>query len=165
MTAKYASTLNAGLGMIGETRTMMNLWNPGISATALHEPTLSSGRFPNMSAPRLRNVVVEGFAATCLRYREETMLLLRQAKETLSSCEFEQLLFLQTCRAHLIFADFVRLVCWPAYAASPRAESSRYDRLPSAQCTVVKSNRYDVGRLYGESTGGPVPPKEGLDPP
>ena len=35
----------------------------------------------------------------------------------LTSQEFAQLVFLYTCRAHLILADFVRQVYWERYAA------------------------------------------------
>lgn len=155
MTAQYASTLNAGLGMIEETRIMLNLWAPGMSTSDLHRAALSSGRFPKMSARRLRNFVVEGFAPTCLHDGEETTLVLRQAKEALSSREFEQLLFLQTCRAHTVFADFVRQVYWPTYAAGhttisneeaalfvQRANEDGRTTSPWSESTVKRVARY-----------------------
>jgi hypothetical protein len=43
--------------------------------------------------------------------------LLKALAPVLATRESEQLMFLFTCRAHPVLADFVRQVYWPAYAA------------------------------------------------
>jgi hypothetical protein len=58
-TATYTSTLNSGLGMIEETKVLLNLWQAGMSSIELQSVALSSGYFPNMSARRLYNLVTE----------------------------------------------------------------------------------------------------------
>ena len=58
----YTSQLGAGLGLVNETKTLLDLWSPGMSANQLHEAALESGRFPTVTARRLRNIVVECFA-------------------------------------------------------------------------------------------------------
>ena len=58
----YTTQLQAGLGLVNETKTLLDLWSPGMSAVQLHQVALESGRFPTVTARRLRNIVVECFA-------------------------------------------------------------------------------------------------------
>jgi len=113
----YTTQLGAGLGMIEETRILLDLWRVGMSAADLNQSALQSGRFPNMSARRLRNVVVECFAPRYLRDKEVPARLLQRFKGVLASGELVQLLFIYTCRANAILADFVREVYWGAYTS------------------------------------------------
>ncbi len=53
----YTTQLQAGLGMIDETRSLLELWQAGTDVPALFQAALQSGQFPTMSARRLRNVV------------------------------------------------------------------------------------------------------------
>jgi len=116
-TATYTSTLNSGLGMIDETKVLINLWQPGMGSTELQSAALSSGYFPNISARRLRNLVGEYFVPCCLNDNGKTVILLQNLQNTLSKREFEQLLFIFTCRIHTVLADFIREIYWPSYAA------------------------------------------------
>ncbi len=113
----YTSTLNSGLGMIDKTKTLINLWQPGMSSTELQSVVLSSGYFPNMSARRLRNLVTEYFVPCCLKDDGKPALLLRNLQDTLTKKEFEQLLYVFTCRTHAVLADFIQELYWPSYAA------------------------------------------------
>lgn len=117
-TTVYATRLQAGLGLVQETRVLLELWQPGMDAQALQSIALQSGQFPNVSARRLRNVVAEGFAPRYLTDNTRPALLLRQFLPELSQAEFEQLLFVYTCRANPILGDFTREVYWPTYCAS-----------------------------------------------
>ena len=45
----YNARLSAGLGLLDETRSLLDLWAPGMSPSALHEASLTSGRFPTIS--------------------------------------------------------------------------------------------------------------------
>lgn len=112
----YTTQLQAGLGMINETRALLDIWRPGMDAPALKSAALASGRFPGMSARRLRNLVAECFAPRFLVDSAAPARILSCLKPSLTGVEFSQLLFLHTCRAHAILADFVRDVYWPAYA-------------------------------------------------
>jgi hypothetical protein len=113
----YTAQLQAGLGMIAETRILLDLWDVGMDSAALNKVALDSGRFPGMSARRLRNLVSECFAPRYLADDGAPARLLKSLDRLLPSRESEQLMLLFTCRANPILADFVRTVYWPAYAA------------------------------------------------
>lgn len=117
MTTPYTTQLQAGLGMVEETRVFLDLWQTGMSGSALYQAALESGRFPNVSARRLRNLAVECFAPRYLVNEARPAKLLKCLQRSLSSRESVQLLFLYTCRANGVLADFVREVYWPTYIA------------------------------------------------
>ena len=58
----YTTQLQAGLGLVEETKLLLSLFEPGTSTSELYEKALSSGMFPLVSARRLRNIVAECFA-------------------------------------------------------------------------------------------------------
>ena len=117
MNQTYASTINAGLGLLDDVPRLLNLWQAGMSSDELREKALQSGQFPNMSARRLRNFVVEGFGGVFLVNDNYPADYLRILSTALSPPKFNQLLFLYTCRRHAIVKDFIRDVYWPLYAA------------------------------------------------
>ena len=55
----YTTQLQAGLGLLEETRQLLQVYQPGMSASQLYEAALASGRFPLVTARRLRNIVAE----------------------------------------------------------------------------------------------------------
>lgn len=99
-----------------ETRQLLELYECGMSVPELTDRALESGRFPLVTARRLRNVVVECFAPRYLRTQDSAMMLKRLAP-ALTRSEFNQLLLIHTARANLILADFIREVYWPRYSA------------------------------------------------
>ncbi|MCB0060382.1 MAG: DUF1819 family protein, partial [Caldilineaceae bacterium] len=115
--AIYTTQLQAGTGLIEETRILLGLWQSGMSVPELTQAALQSGQFPNVSARRLRNIVAEAFAPRFLVDDARPAVVLNRLQGYLLRREFEQLLFLFTCRANLILADFVRDVYWQAYSA------------------------------------------------
>ena len=58
----YTTQLSAGSGILDESRALLDFWKEGMGTVELYQAALESGRFPNMSARRLRNLVAEGFA-------------------------------------------------------------------------------------------------------
>lgn len=114
--APYTTQLQAGLGLVHETTTLLDFWQPGMEALELYRVALKSGTFPNVSARRLRNIVTECFAPRYLRGEGPPARYLRQLKPSLSSLEQSQLYFLYTCRANRILGDFVRFVYWDRYS-------------------------------------------------
>jgi len=125
----YSSRLGAGLAMLEETRIFLDLWQPGMQAADLQRLALESGRFPNVSARRLRNLVGECFALRYLADNGGPAALLKSLLPTLSNREYEQLLFLYTCRAHPILTDFVCEVYWTAYSAGRDVMSNEEARV------------------------------------
>lgn len=113
--SKYTTQLQAGLGMVAETRALLDIWQPGMSVNALFEEALRSGQFPQVAARRLRNIVAECFAPRYLVNDARPAHLLKSLVSHLETLEFLQLLYLHTCRANAILANFVREVYWRAY--------------------------------------------------
>ena len=109
--------MSAGLGLVNETKTLLDLWSPGMSANQLREAALESGRFPTVTARRLRNIVVECFAPRYLVAEGGPATHLKRLSKVLSSAELAQLMLSFTCRANSILRDFVRQVYWVRYAA------------------------------------------------
>jgi hypothetical protein len=112
----YTTQLQAGLGLVVETTTLLDLWSPGQSAAQLHRIALDSGRFPNVTARRLRNIVAECFAPRYLVDHGAPAKNLKSLTPNLSSSDCMQLFLIYTCRANQILGDFVRSVYWSKYA-------------------------------------------------
>lgn len=121
----YTTQLGAGLGVLEETRTLLKLWEPGMSAARLFQYALNSGNFPNISARRLRNLISECFAPRYLAVNDYPAVILKKLVLFLSTNEFNQLLFLFTCRANSILADFVRQVYWSRYLSGHETISNK----------------------------------------
>ena len=117
MSSTYTTQLQAGLGMIRQTEILLEIWRPGMSSRELKEVALASGEFPNMSARRIRNFVTECFAPRYLQNGGSAAHLLTQVRGRFEKRELEQLMFIYTCRANEILADFVRDAYWPTYSA------------------------------------------------
>ena len=123
MSEKYNSKLAAGQGLLEESRLLFTIWEEGMNQEALFNTALQSGRFPTISARRLQNMVYLAFAPRFLD-TPEVIPLLMKLEPALPRSTFDQLLYVYTARANHIFADFVRDVYWPAYAASRQAISN-----------------------------------------
>lgn len=131
----YTTQLQAGLGLLEETRQLLQVYQPGMSASQLYEAALESGRFPLVTARRLRNIVAECFAP---RYMRDPLVAarLKSLVDRFTAAELNQLLFIYTARANLVLADFVREVYWTRYSAG------RNDlQLEDARTFVVNSVR------------------------
>jgi hypothetical protein len=121
MSGQYTVQLSHGLGLIDETRTLLDLWQPGMNAADLHRSALQSGFFGTLSARRLHDMISVGFGMRYLTDDAAPARLLKPIQHVVPRAAFEQLLFLYTARAHPVLADFVCEVYWPAYAAGKPA--------------------------------------------
>jgi hypothetical protein len=88
-----------------------------MSGQELLRKARTSGEFPKVSARRLRNIVVEAFVPRYLVDEAAPARLLKILIGRVPAADFRQLLFLCTCRANPILADFVREIYWTRYAA------------------------------------------------
>ncbi len=128
--------------MVEETRVLLGLWKPGMSATSLKVMAVESGEFPGMSARRVRNLVVECFAPRFLAANGRLALFLKSLKVALSPRELEQILFVAACRANAILADFVLEVYWPSYAAGATSlGNEQAQEFVSAACQAGATTR------------------------
>jgi hypothetical protein len=112
----YTTQLQAGLGLLDETRLLLLVYQPGMTVSQLYEAALASGRFPLVTARRLRNIVAECFAPRYLR-DPQVAEILKSLVDRFTVPELNQLLFIYTARANLVLADFVREVYWARYSA------------------------------------------------
>ena len=145
---QYTTQLQAGLGMIDETRLLFSLWEPGLNASNLYQKALLSGVFPNVSARRLRNIVAECFSPRYLHADDYPIRLLKKMEPDLSSAEFSQLLFLFTARANLIFADFVKSVYWTRYSNGQESIN-----IEDARKFVIDANQHGKSvKTWSDST-------------
>ena len=113
----YTTQLGAGLGLVGETQSLLSLWQPGMDTQALYKIALESGEFPNVTARRLRNIIAECFAPRYLKPDAHSAVWLRRLHKRISSRSLIQLFFLYTSRANLILRDFVVELYWDRYAS------------------------------------------------
>lgn len=113
----YTTQLQAGLGLVNETKMLLELWAPGMTANQLHQAALESGRFPNVTARRLRNIVIECFAPRYLVAGGTPAAHLKRLAPSISTANLTQLLLVFTSRANPILGDFVRQVYWARYAS------------------------------------------------
>ena len=116
----YDTNLAMGLGLIDETKELLQVWLPGQPAVELYQKVLSSGKLAGGSAYRLRNIVVRCFSPRYLIHNGAPAARLKILLPVLTASEMRQLLYLYTCRANPVLADFVREAYWGAYESSAR---------------------------------------------
>jgi len=135
----YTTQLQAGLGLVNETKTLLDLWSPGMSANQLHQVALASGRFPTVTARRLRNIVVECFAPRYLVSGGAPVAHLKRLSTTISMADLTQIMLVYTSRANPIFGDFVRQVYWARYAGG-------YTEITNADARAFVERGIDDGK-------------------
>jgi hypothetical protein len=113
----YTTQLGAGLGLIAETVRLLDLWETGMTGQRLLRIALESGAFATISARRLRNIVIEAFAPRYLVDEARPARVLKILLGRIPQPDQRQMLFLYTCRANPILADFICEVYWQRYGA------------------------------------------------
>lgn len=148
MSRLYTTQLQAGLGMIQETRILLNLWTRGMSAKQLYKNALESGFFPSMSARRLHNLITECFAPRLLKNDGTPAAYLKCLITSLNQRELEQVLFIYTCRANTILEDFICYFFWPYYSSGQDVITNK-----DAREFVVRANQQGLTtKSWSEST-------------
>ncbi len=127
--APYTTLLGHGLGMVAETRSLLELWTDGIHVSELYELALASGRFSQVSARRLKNIVKDCFAPRFMVENGRPARILQLVCPTLTNREFDQLLFVYVCRTNPILGDFVRKVYWGVYQSGRDVVTNEEARL------------------------------------
>ena len=113
----YTTKLQAGLGLIEETKLLLEIWNSNLDSASLYQSALNSGQFPHVSARRLRNIVAECFSPRYLVQDARAAKILKAHQNLFTPIEFVHLFCLYTCRANSILADFIRQVYWDRYSS------------------------------------------------
>ena len=154
----YTTQLQAGLGLVDETRNLLELWSPGMSASQLHQVALASGRFPTVTARRLRNIIYECFAPRYLVAGGAPAAHLKRLSAGIATADLTQFMLLFTSRANPILGDFIREVYWARYAAGyteiDNGEARRFvERCIDDGKTVNRWSESTVQRISGYLTG------------
>ena len=110
----YTTQLQAGLGLLDETKLLLSLYEPGMTVAHLYDVALNSGFFPMVSARRLRNIIAECFSPRYLKTGAAS--LLKPLSARLPSSALNQLLLVHTAEANAILHDFIREVYWERYS-------------------------------------------------
>lgn len=122
--ANYTTQLQAGLGLVTETKALLDLWAPGMSTGQLQDVARESGSFPMITARRLRNIVTECFAPRYLVSDASPATHLKMLTASVPLADLMQLMLLFTSRANPILEDFIRDIYWARYAGGYRQISN-----------------------------------------
>src|SRR5271157_164938 len=87
----YTTQLQAGLGLVPETLKLLAIWEPRMTGPDLLKATLTSGEFPNITARRLRNVILEAFSPRYLVDGAAPARLLKTLSAAASRDDFRSL--------------------------------------------------------------------------
>lgn len=167
--APYTTQLQAGLGLVDETNVLLGLWEEGMSAAELRRRAVEGGVLPGASARRIRNFVVECFAPRYLGADGRAAANIQRLQPFLSRTEFRQILFVYTCRANPVLADFVREVYWERYSGGyqrvtkddarhfiERAMDDGKTSKRWAEATVSRMSNYLLGACADYDFLGPI---------
>ena len=91
--ARYTTQLQAGTGLIEETQTLLSLWKEGMTTNELYKHALESGEFANVTARRLRNIVIEGFSPRYLNPRPQPAAWLKTLQRRADFLKLNQLFY------------------------------------------------------------------------
>lgn len=138
-TANYTTQLQAGLGLVTETKALLDLWAPGMSTAQLQEVARASGSFPLVTARRLRNIVTECFAPRYLVSNASPATHLKMLTDSVPVVDLMQLMLLFTSRANPILGDFVREIYWARYAGG-------YQQISNDDARAFVERAIDDGR-------------------
>jgi len=112
---RYTTQLQAGLGLIEETKTLLSIYTEGMTSTQLHSIALESGQFPMVSARRLRNLIAECFSPRYLK--TDSAKYLKRLNQATPASSFSQFLLVFTALANQILFDFIIEVYWNRYSS------------------------------------------------
>ncbi len=115
---RYTSALSKGQGLIQETVSLLQIWEPGVTSSQLVSSALDCGTLAKATANRVRGIIAEGFGPRYLVGSPAPALQLRfLLAKGVPIKALSQLFFVYTARANLILHDFVREVYWVKYSA------------------------------------------------
>lgn len=114
-TKPYTTQLQAGLGLIEETKSLLSIYNAGMTANQLHDTALKVGLFPLVSARRLKNIITECFSPRYIK--TDSAKYLKPISQSSPASEFNQYLLVFTALANQILFDFITEVYWIRYSS------------------------------------------------
>ena len=170
----YTSALAKGQGMVQETISLLQLWEPGMSKDELIRQSLNSGILQKATALRVKDIVGRVFAK---RYLIDDARPARQLKQIIERLGYiswlPQLFLVYTTRCNAILHDFICGTYWRKYAAGAAHisktdaitfldEAAHSGYIPEQWSESIKTRvaRYIMGSLTDFGLAGPD--KKGL---
>jgi len=146
MKGYYSTQLQAGLGLIEETKTLLSIYHPSMTSSELYTRALDSGLFPMVSARRLRNIVAECFTPRYLK--TNSAIYLKDISQKLPTYITTQFFLVFTALANRILFDFIIDVYWNRYLSGSVFLSTEEAR------TFVVNAVYDgkTATIWSETT-------------
>lgn len=135
----YTNQLQAGLGLIEETKTLLTLWDEDITSSQLHEKALQSGYFADKTSRRLRNIVTECFKPRYLVDNGNPVRNLKLIINEINQNDLLQFFLLFTCRANLLLRDFISEIYWDLY-------NGGYSEINNFHAENFINNALDLGK-------------------
>lgn len=152
----YTTQLQAGAGLVNETKLLLSLYKKQMSANQLYETALASGLFPMVAARRLRNIVVECFAPRYIKTNSAEYL--KVLAERLPSSSMNQIFLIYTAQANEILQDFIQEIYWNRYSEGRDSVGSEdakdfvkqavregKTRKPWSDSTITRVSSYLIG--------------------
>lgn len=146
--ADYKVMLQAGCGIVPETRSILEVWKPGMGASEIAKRCLEGGNFPNLAARTLTNLVKVAFAPRYLVDGDRPAQVLKTLLESSTPAEWSQLAYLYSARAVRLLRDFVVEVYWARYAAG----SDSVSLLQAREFVNAASHQGRTDKQWSEST-------------
>jgi hypothetical protein len=138
---EYTAALAKGHGIIEETLALLEIWESGMSTQNLAETAIREGVLRRATAKRAKDLVARVFAPRYLvddgRPAKQLKMLINEGANLGS---MEQLFFVYTARANVVFHDFVREVYWSKYTAGST-------EIATEDARRFLENAYTMGRL------------------
>lgn len=133
----YTTQLGAGLGLVEETKILLDMYQPGMTVTELYDIALDSGCFPSVTARRLRNIIAECFSPRYLKTGCATHL--KPLINIMSSQSISQVFLIHTALANQVLEDFIIEVYWERYIGG-------YDEISVSEAREFVTNAVNEGK-------------------
>lgn len=133
----YTTQLGAGLGLIEETKILLDLYQPGMTVVELYDTALSSGYFPSVTARRLRNIIAECFSPRYMK--TDSAFHLQSLSNVMSSQSIKQVFLIHTALANHVLEDFIIEVYWQRYIGG-------YDEISVDEAKEFVTNAVNEGK-------------------
>lgn len=133
----YTTQLGAGLGLVEETKILLDMYQPGMTVPELYDIALDSGCFPSITARRLRNIIAECFSPRYIK--TGSAIYLKSLSNTMSSQSISQVFLIHTALANQVLEDFIIEVYWERYIGG-------YDEISVSEAREFVTNAVNEGK-------------------
>lgn len=118
MTPAYDTNLLKATGLVQETLTLLEAYNPAMSKEDFRNYVITNDLLGKSTQSRVNDIISRNFYRRYVSAGIETIKALKQLQtNSIGFDVLNQLFLVYTSRTNTILADFIRLVYWPKVAA------------------------------------------------